>query len=193
METIKQQPSQMVRRSMDATLRVSNRVRKPTSHFTPTNTPVKESHENAIVNCSCSRPHKRTIFSNFTSQTSMKFDKFFDKVIKSLKLSLNGEFIIVYFSKEERKWKKIRELENLDPSMTYKLRIYKKPQPKKEVVKVEASPPAAPIIEEKEKPQPVNKQQLPMNPMMLQYGFYCYWYYMMYMRGIQFGSFMPFS
>ncbi|CAG9321796.1 unnamed protein product [Blepharisma stoltei] len=194
METIKQQTRQMARRSNDSTLRVSNRVRKPAAHFSPTRTPVKETHENAIVNCTCSRQNRRPVSSNFTTRTDIKFEKVLEKAIKNLKLNISSDFVIVYYSKQERKWKKIKDLGNINVGMTYKLRVYKKSKPKKEITKaVEVKKQFETPIEEKEKIEPVNNDQYSYNQMSMQYGLYWYWNYIMNLRGFQFGNFSPFG
>lgn len=197
METIKHSTTQMTKMSLESSLRLSSRHRKPTSYFSPVPVPTKEIQDAAQVNVTCNRPGKRSTTSNFTAPSCTKFDKLVEKSIKSLKLNLNNDSIVVYYCIQDRsnfniEWKQIKNLENFDYATTYKLRVYKKPAPKKEV-KIQDPPPVKAVVEETSKNQPTNKVLVNCNPQMMQYGFYCYWYYMMLMRGYEFGGYNPYN
>ncbi|CAG9313828.1 unnamed protein product [Blepharisma stoltei] len=183
METIKQSSSEN-----EGSLRLSKRIRKPTVHFTLDTAPSKKTPENASVKMTYNKPKLPPIHTSFISPTSIKLDTVLAKGLKQLKISISDDYIVVYYSREERRWKHIKNFENIDIGMTYRLRVYKKPEKKVEVKAVEAPKVALPV-EESQKNAMASKTPGQTREMMQLYGFYCYWYYMMSMRGYQVPNF----
>ncbi|CAG9324645.1 unnamed protein product [Blepharisma stoltei] len=181
---------------------ISKRIRKATTHFTFEAAPIKKPAETNLIKFTYRKPKTPSVTINFASSVNSKPEKILEKGLKRLKVGLKNDFVIVYYSYEESKWKNIKSLENIDKATSYKLRIYKKPQKRLEIKKIEEFKEVkevkqikkAEVIDEKkvetfdddcQKYVSENKGYLQYNQMLQQFGAYCYWQYMMLMRGCQ--------